>query len=61
MCRAAVIAGLEANLRAGREQRLAIAGLVNAYHNDATTLTAAQTLRAIADVLGDPFQHEQAS
>jgi hypothetical protein len=31
---------------------LEIAGLVNSYHNDGTTLTAAQTLRAIADALG---------
>ena len=32
-----------------------IAGLVNVYHNDGTTLSAAETLRAIADVLGLPM------
>ena len=32
-----------------------IAGLVNSYHNDGTTLTAAETIRAIADVLGPPM------
>lgn len=37
------------------DKLLAIAGLVNGYHNDGTTLTAAQTLKAIADVLGDPM------
>jgi hypothetical protein len=35
---------------------LEIAGLVNAYHNDATRLTAAETLREIADVLGKPME-----
>jgi hypothetical protein len=29
--------------------------LVNGYHNDGTKLSAAETLAAIADVLGDPF------
>jgi len=35
-----------------QDKLLAIAGLVNAYHNDGTTLSAGETLRAIADVLG---------
>jgi hypothetical protein len=35
---------------------LEIAGLVNAYHNDGTTRSAAETLRAIADVLGPPME-----
>lgn len=31
-----------------------ISGLVNRYQNDLTTLTAAETLRAIDDVLVNP-------
>ncbi len=34
------------------DQVLRIAGLVNGYHNDGTTLTAAETLKAVAEVLG---------
>lgn len=34
----------------------AIAGLVNAYHNDGTTLSAAESLKAVADVLGKPME-----
>lgn len=41
------------------DRLLSIAGLVNAYHNDATTLSAAETLRAVADCLGDPFTTEE--
>lgn len=37
---------------------LAIAGLVNAYYSDGTRLTAAETLKAIADVLGEPMARE---
>jgi hypothetical protein len=37
------------------DRLLRIAGLVNGYHNDGTKLSAAETLAAIADVLGDPF------
>jgi hypothetical protein len=37
------------------DKLLRIAGLVNGYHNDGTKLSAAETLAAIADVLGDPF------
>jgi hypothetical protein len=37
------------------DRLLQIAGLVNSYHNDGTTRSAAETLKAIADVLGDPF------
>jgi hypothetical protein len=37
------------------DRLLRIAGLVNGYHNDGTKLSAADTLAAIADVLGDPF------
>jgi hypothetical protein len=35
---------------------LAIAGLVNGFHNDGATLTADETLRAIADVLGKAME-----
>lgn len=38
-----------------REVVGAIAALVNGYHNDATTLTAAETLLAVAQALGDPW------
>lgn len=39
---------------------LQIAGLVNGYHNDGTRLTAAETLREIADVLGKPMESPSA-
>ena len=45
----------EATLEAVTRRQLAIAGLVNGYHNDGTTLTAAETLAAIAKALGDAF------
>jgi len=32
-----------------------IAGLVNTYHNEGSTLTATETLRCIADALGKPM------
>lgn len=35
---------------------LQIAGLVNSYHNDGTHLSAAETLRAIADALGPALE-----
>jgi hypothetical protein len=35
-----------------RAAQLSIAGLVNTFHNDGTGLSATETLRAVADVLG---------
>jgi hypothetical protein len=46
-------------LTAADQRVLTIAGLVNAYHNDGTTLSAAETLKAIADVLGPPMAADQ--
>ena len=40
---------------------LAIAGLVNGYHNDGTTLSAAETLAEIAKALGKPMEAAPAS
>jgi hypothetical protein len=45
-----------AGTKGGAMTLLKIAGLVNGYHNDGTTLTAAETLRAIADALGPPME-----
>jgi hypothetical protein len=47
--------GAEEPRREEPDKLLRIAGLVNGYHNDGTKLSAADTLAAIADVLGDPF------
>lgn len=38
------------------DQLLPIAALVNAYHNEGTALSAAETIRAIADRLGPPME-----
>jgi hypothetical protein len=45
---------LQAQLQRLRWRVLEIARLVNAYHNDGTTLSAAETLREIANALGTP-------
>jgi len=44
-----------ASASGAQDALLAITGFVNAYHNDGTTLTAAETLQAIASVLGKPM------
>jgi len=38
-----------------KAQVLAIAGEVNGYHNGGATISAEETLRGVADALGDPF------
>lgn len=57
---ATTLHGVTRQLDEARAKLLAIAALVNAYHNDGTRLTAAQTLAAIAGKLGKPFDEAQA-
>jgi hypothetical protein len=56
-----VKSGSEEPRREEPDKLLRIAGLVNGYHNDGTKLSAAETLAAIADVLGDPFDFSSSS